>query len=231
MLDDSPFALPLPVQMLKEERVPVSSIPLGLLLNRYVGDLDVRVNDTKSSSNKLPAVRTAGSIGGRERDLSGNAPSLLETPSLMHAPLPSTNKGKNPNSRRYIRGVLHPRPKSLYLGAIATFLIFWLVPASVISAVLLILSSEMSDRFAWVSPQLLWIQAALILVGALYLLYGLSGSCQICNQRLFIYRSHLKNSQAHHVFGLGYVIPLCLHLMVFRWFRCTHCGTPIRLKK
>jgi hypothetical protein len=27
------------------------------------------------------------------------------------------------------------------------------------------------------------------------------------------------------------VVPLCLHLLLFSWFRCSSCGTPVRLKK
>jgi hypothetical protein len=30
---------------------------------------------------------------------------------------------------------------------------------------------------------------------------------------------------------IGYIFPLCVHIILFRWFRCTHCGTPIRLKE
>ena len=59
----------------------------------------------------------------------------------------------------------------------------------------------------------------------------ISGSCLICWQKLFIHRSHLKNAKAHHLPVLGYILPLCFHLLVFRWFRCTHCGTPVRLKE
>lgn len=229
MLKVAPFALPLPVEALKENRVAVADIPEGHLLNGYAGDLEVRV------SSNAPVAKTRGLEAYRktpraEKSVSEWSSGAKEA-SLVTTPLPATNRGRNPNSRWFIRGVLHNHPMHLRLGAFATFLIVWLVPAGVVSAVLLILSSEMPKHFEWVSPQLVWIPAALTVVGTIYLIFGLSSKCCICNQKLFIYRSKLKNAKAHHLPGLGYVLPLCVHLILFRWFRCAHCGTPVRLKK
>lgn len=89
----------------------------------------------------------------------------------------------------------------------------------------------MPGRFAWVPPWLLWFPATLPLFGIAWVIWGLNGSCRICGQKLFLHRSHLKNAKAHHVRGLGYIIPLCFQILLFRWFRCTHCGTPVRLKE
>ena len=228
MLKAAPHALPLPVEALKKHRVKVLEIPKGLLLNHYIGDLDVRVSESAPKGRPMALDHYRKKAGGKDGELDWWTKA---EPSLLSTPLESTNKGKNPNSRWYIRGVLHPNPMSLYLAAMATFLIIWMIPAALISVGLLILSSQQPERFEWVSPQLLWVPAGLALVGLVYLVFGLSGRCKVCNQRLFIYRSRFKNAEAHHFPGMGYVLPLCLHLMVFRWFRCTHCGTPIRLKK
>lgn len=229
MLKHAPLAIPLPVDLLREHRVAVSDIPEGQLLSHYPGDLEVRISDHH------PRARTAGLEGFRmapgAKAANSERSAKQEQPSLVHTPLASTNKGRNPNSRWFIRGVLHDHPKALWIGAFTTFLIFWLVPASVVSSVLLILSSQMPTSFDWVSPQLLWLPTAMLVCGILYLIFGLSSSCRICNQKLFIYRARSKSAQAHHIPGFGYVLPLCVHLMVFRWFRCAHCGTPIRLKK
>lgn len=229
MLRAAPFALPLPVEALKENRVKVSDIPEGHLLNGYAGDLDVRVstNSPLAKSKGLNAYRKAPRS---ERSASEWSSGEKEA-SLVSTPLPATNKGRNPNSRRFIRGVLHDRPLHVSLGALATFLIVWLVPAGVVSAVLLILSSEMPKSFEWVSPHLVWVPAALTVVGTIYLIFGMSSKCCVCNQKLFIYRSKLKSEKAHHIPGFGYVLPLCVHLILFRWFRCSDCGTPVRLRK
>jgi hypothetical protein len=41
----------------------------------------------------------------------------------------------------------------------------------------------------------------------------------------------LKNRKAHHIPVLGYVFAVAVHIVLFRWFRCTYCGTPVRLKE
>jgi hypothetical protein len=41
----------------------------------------------------------------------------------------------------------------------------------------------------------------------------------------------LKNKKAHHLPMLGYIGALALHVMTFKWFNCTFCGTSIRIKK
>jgi hypothetical protein len=127
--------------------------------------------------------------------------------------------------------VLHSHPVSVYIGALVTLVLMIMVPLSVISAALLFLSGEMPERFGWVPGWMLVIPVALPLFGIAYMIWGLSGSCRICGQRLFTHKSHLKNIKAHHVPGLGYVMPLCFQILIFRWFRCTHCGTPVRLKE
>lgn len=150
---------------------------------------------------------------------------------LIRAPRSTTNKGRSPESRWYIRGVLHSHPYSIYFGALATLIVMFLVPAAVVSAALLLLSAEKPEAFSWVPSWLLAFPALLPAFGMAYLIWGYPGTCRICTQKLFVHRSHLKNSKAHHVKGLGYVLPLCLQILVFRWFRCTHCGTPVRLKE
>ena len=40
-----------------------------------------------------------------------------------------------------------------------------------------------------------------------------------------------KHIKAHRFPGMGYVVPLCFHMLTFGWFRCSSCGTPVRLKK
>ena len=150
---------------------------------------------------------------------------------LIRTPRVATNKGRDPRSRWYIRGVLHSHPRSIYLGAVATLLVIIMIPLAMVASALLLASVELPERFGWVPEWLLAVPVALPLFGIAYLIFGLGGSCRICGQKLFTHRSHLKNSKAHHVRGLGYILPLCAQILLFRWFRCTHCGTPVRLKE
>ena len=256
MLAAAPFAIPLPARVLMENQLGVSDIPAGILLNRYSGDLDVRI-EAKLPKSKQPKassasgyVQIADSSPGsrldidtsRVRTMDDAPPALLRTASvktspandrvaLLRAPRSETNRGKDPSSRWYIRGVLHNSPVKIYLGAFVTLVLIFMIPLSVLSAGLLLLSGEKPESFSWVPGWLLAVPVTLPLFGIAWMLWGLNGACRICGQKLFVHRSHLKNSKAHHLRFLGYVLPLCCQILVFRWFRCTHCGTPVRLKE
>lgn len=255
MLAVAPFAIPLPARILVENQLGVSDIPAAILLNRYSGDLDVKVDERLPKSRQPKQAPVSGYV-----QIADTSPARIEIDTskmrstenlgdpmlkvaavktspandrvaLLRAPRTSTNKGRDPQSRFYIRGVLHSHPVSIYVGAVVTLILMVMIPAAVISAALLFLSGEKPEQFAWVPKWLLAFPLALPVVGVAYLIWGLSGSCRICGQKLFSHRSHLKNIKAHHVRGLGYILPLCFQILIFRWFRCTHCGTPVRLKE
>lgn len=177
------------------------------------------IADMEPSAERVPTAKAPSK--GSEND----------RVALIRAPLEKTNRGRDPRSRWYIRGVLHTHPFSMAFGAIITLIMAVLIAPAVTASALLLLSDLYPSAFSWVSPWLLVLPCALPVVGSLYLVFGARGKCRICNQRQFFPRSCLKNSRAHHIPGLGYIIPVALHMLVFRWFRCTCCGTPVRLKK
>jgi Domain of unknown function (DUF4332) len=257
MLAIAPFAIPLPARILVANRLGVADVPPAILFNRYAGELlDVR-SGRKLPENRSPKpaavtnhyVRIAETAGQRmeidttklrsTQDMGeplARMPSVKVSPAndrvaLLRAPRSETNKGRDPQSRWYIRGVLHSHPRSIMMGALVTLLLILVVPVGITSAVLLLLSGEMPGHFSWVPGWIIVFPLVLPVFGVLYLIWGIGGSCRICGQSLFRHRSHLKNSRAHHVPGLGYIVPLCFHILTFSWFRCTHCGTPVRLKE
>jgi hypothetical protein len=256
MLAAAPFAIPLPARILVANRLGVADIPPAILFNRYAGDLNVR-SGNKLPENRGPRpaapanhfVRISEPTNqrmeidtARMRSTQNMGEPMVRMPSvkvspandriaLLRAPRTETNRGRDPQSRWYIRGVLHSHPLSIMMGALVTLLLLLFVPAAIISAVLLLLSGEMPGHFSWVPGWLIVFPLVLPVFGILYVIWGINGSCRICGQSLFRHRSHLKNSRAHHVPGLGYIVPLCFQILVFRWFRCTHCGTPVRLKE
>ncbi|MEO0018517.1 MAG: hypothetical protein RLZZ522_1800 [Verrucomicrobiota bacterium] len=268
MLATAPFAIPLPARQLMDQQLAVADIPPAILLNRYSGDLEIRVVDRKAASGipraplhprgragAAPYVQLADptpqrlqldnsrvrSIADLTKDdnplptaaaatTSGTLPEN-DRVALIRTPLAATNRGRDPQSRSYIRGVLYPHPLTLAFGALITLTLAVVLVPAMLASVLLLLSVIWQDAFSWVSPWLLVFPCALPVVGLLYLIYGTKGKCRICNQRLFFPRACLKNSKAHRLFGLGYIIPVCLHMLLFSWFRCTYCGTPVRLKK
>lgn len=150
---------------------------------------------------------------------------------LMRAPREKTNRGKNHHSRRYIRGVLHTQPWSLRLGAVFTLLLLVNTPIAIVSGVLLLVSREKPETFHWVGEWILFFPIVLPITGLSYILWGMTGKCRICTQKFFVHKGALKHIKAHRRPGMGYVVPLCLHLLAFNWFRCSSCGTPVRLKK
>lgn len=258
MLEGAPLAIPLPARFLMARQLAVSDIPMAILLNSYCGDFDVRTGRRLPGVRqaKVKPVAASGnyvrlSEGGNQRleiDTSRlrstsdagepmvRLPAVKTSPAndrvaLIRAPRSETNKGRNPQSIWYIRGVLHSHPKSIIAGAFVTLLLFVVTPLAVSSSVLLLLSGEMPRDFGWVPGWLIVFPLTLPLFGLCYLIWGLGGSCRICGQSLFRHGQHRKNSRAHHVPGLGYILPLCFHILLFRWFRCTHCGTPVRLKE
>ena len=257
MLERAPFAIPLPGKIMMENKLGVSDIPAGLLLNRYSGDLDVRIGDPESPAPDVPIRRAPAATEQRattqptrrQFDVSNLKPATTESQvrgtrvpkskeghehdrvALIRAPLEKTNRGKNPNSRRYIRGVLHTHPWSLRVGAVFSLLLLVNLPLAVISAFLLLISRENPGALPWVPEWILAFPIALPIIGIGYMIWGFNGKCRICTQKLFVHKAALKHIKAHRLPGLGFVIPLCLYLLLFNWFRCSSCGTPVRLKK
>lgn len=255
LLGEAPFAIPLPARFLMDEKLAVGDIPAAILLNRYSGDLEVRIEDrVPAPKHKRPVpsmgnIRIADTSASRiEIDtsrikstdtLAGTTPRIPTTDlanrddrvALIRGPKEETNRGRNPQSRRYIRGVLHSHPFGLRVGAVVTLLMMVLLPLGVVSAALLLLSREVPLQFGWVPEWLLAFPVSLPVFGFIYMIWGTGGCCRICGQKQFVPKACLKNSKAHHIRGLGHIIPVCLHILLFQWFRCTYCGTPVRLKK
>jgi len=254
MLAHAPFAIPLPARHLIAKELAVSDIPPGILLNRYSGDLEIRVEDRlPGQKNPRPSAsgyvqiaenqqqraeidparfRTMAEAAINPKRSPGSSESLEpDRVALIRGPRDSTNEGKDPSSRFYIRGILHSHPYSIYVGAFVTLLTMVAMPVAVISSGLLLLSEQKPQRFGWVPPWFLVFPILLPVIGVAWLIWSSGGSCRVCGQKLFTPKKCLKNAKAHHVRGLGYILPLCFHILLFKWFRCTHCGTPVRLKK
>lgn len=255
MLADAPFAIPLPAKILVDQRLAVGDVPPAILLNRYSGDLEVKVEErvpalkygrpaTPSSNVRLADVSgtrrdidvskirsTDVLAGGTVRSVVVNPNPDNERVALIRGPRVETNRGRDPESRFFIRGVMHSHPISMAVGALVTLLLAIMLPVGIISSLLLLLSREKPANFGWVPEWLLAFPVSLPVFGILYLIWGLNGSCRICGQKQFVPRMCLKNSKAHSFPGLGHIIPACFHMLAFKWFRCTYCGTPVRLKK
>ena len=261
MIAMSPLALPLPGKFLAAKHVPVQEIPEAILLTAARGDISIRLGTkssvkaqekivTKTAVNHSSYVNSI-SFGQKKEEvnlsrirstqefLDPNAQPQQEDQKnraeerlrLLRAALPETNQGVNPASRRYIRGVLHFNPKQVWWGAVFALATHILVPAGIIAAFLLLLKDGGQSYFQWVPSWFLGFPLSVFVVGLLYLLVSYQSSCRICGQKCFVPRRCLKNKKAHHIPFLGYVFSVALHIILFRWFRCSFCGTPVRLKE
>ncbi len=258
LLSSAQLAIPLPARVLVASKLSVSDVPSAMLLSQLAGQHDVKGSHRIPGSRALKTQNS--SISGHYVKLSDvSVPRLeidtsrlrttteLEGLKVRSVPVPSspendrvalirtpkteTNKGRTPDSRRYIRGVLHTHPRSILVGAAVTLLAVLFTPLGIISALLLLLSREMPIEFSWVPGWTIFFPLVLPIIGGSYLIWGFGRTCRICGIGLFRHGGHLKNARTHHVPYLGYIIPLCVHILLFRWFRCTHCGTPVRLKE
>ena len=252
MLVRAPCAIPLPSKIMMGKGLRVSDVPAGILLNRYSGDLEVRVGNPAPPKSELPTRRKSGDLESFSKSLPPQVSTSISAQpakekgnrvpgsksgheedriALIRAPRAETNLGKDPESRQYIRGVLHTHPWHLRFGAVFSLLLLANLPIAVASSFLLLASEEKPKIFAWVPQWWLAFPIALPITGLGYLLWGLTGKCRICNQKLFARKGALKHEKAHRIPGMGFIAPLCLHLLAFNWFRCSSCGTPVRLRK
>ncbi len=266
MLASAPIALPIPARTLAEKGIAPSEIAVAPLLNRALGDLEVRISVERPQRKDLPdapagsrrsqalasvQVSDVGFTSGRRgfdasrvrtiEEAQGDAPPVRAATTspgveddritLLRAPRPETNAGRKPGSRFYIRGVLHDRPLKVWFGGLFAILLQLSVPLAILSAPLLILSDQMPDNFDWVPGWIIAFPIMVPVIGILYALVSTGAKCRVCAQRMYVPKHCLKNRKAHHLPLLGHIGAVALHVMTFKWFNCTFCGTSIRIKK
>jgi hypothetical protein len=132
------------------------------------------------------------------------------------------NEGKKLHSRSFIRGVLNPHTWRMRLASVITLVMFALMPLSLVA-----LGMVMKTKNLW------WfiVPGVFLVIFFFYLTVATRMKCRVCGQPVFSPKSCRKHIKAHRIRLLGYIIPTCLHMIVFHWFRCTYCGTSVRLRK
>ena len=143
---------------------------------------------------------------------------------LVNAPRPETNKGREPHSRSYIRGVLHPRPWHVRSGALVSLLALPMIPLTFVG---LGLMAAFPEKWMLFLP----IPILAVVAGLLYLIVATKPRCRICGQPMFVPKRCFRHVKAHRFPLIGYIIPTALHMLTFKWFRCIFCGTAVRLKE
>ena len=182
-------------------------------------------------TSRVRAIEPDESEEGHESHRERRRQTRDERLTLLRTTKESTNRGRKPGTRRYIRGVLHDRPYKVWFGCLVVILFQVTVPLSIISAVLLALAEHSPTKLEWIPPWIIVFPIVLPILGILYFMVSFGVKCRVCGQKVLVHRHCRKNSKAHHIPGLGYVLPLAVQTLFFLWFNCTFCGTSIRIKE
>ncbi|MGA0853769.1 MAG: DUF4332 domain-containing protein [Luteolibacter sp.] len=249
LLESAPVAMSLPARMMIQNKLGVADVPEALPMDEIAcylgadrmiesalvksGGGNVRLADANATKLDIDTsrVRSIEEFADPSAQSVDHSSDEVDRITLLRSPRKESNEGVDPNSRHYLRGILHKNPVRIYLGALVTLRMMLSIPVAVASALLLLASTNTPKYFAWVPSWLIVFPLILPLIALGYAVFGNICSCRVCCQKLFVPKTHLKSPRAHHVKVLGYILPLCVHIVLFRWFRCTHCGTPIRLKE
>jgi hypothetical protein len=140
---------------------------------------------------------------------------------------PEINRGRKMHSRAYIRGVLHPQPIRVKLGAFLSALTIGLLPLSLMAGGAILFFKDDHELVIWSAA----VPVASVILGLMYLIFARPVKCRVCGQPLFAAKSCRRNPQGHRIPFLGYILPTSFQLLIFHWFRCMYCGTSIRLKE
>lgn len=239
MLLNAPEALPLHPSLIRRHKLAVDDIPEGVLLTQCTGEVEINVLTTPRMANaqrrEADSKRTGLMVSRiRDFDKAGNGDhhvKPLDKGKTKESVSDSVglNAGLRPESRRFVRGVLHPYPVSVRVSAFFAVLVQLLLAANLIGIPWLLIHEFLSGE------SMLWwvvgLAGGLVLSALCYLFWGMSARCRVCGQRQFAPKKCLKNKKAHHIALIGYIFPTALHALFFKWFYCTYCGTAVRLKK
>jgi hypothetical protein len=125
------------------------------------------------------------------------------------------------------RGVVYPNPLRAVIGAIISLAWRLGVIVSIVGLPYLVFNTPKGAPPP-VKQALPWL-GCLLLMGVFQLFILDRTRCRICTCHLFYSKRCIKNTKAHYFALFGYVASLCLHMLIFQWFRCMYCGTAIRL--
>lgn len=218
--DEIPEAEPAPAPQPVAPRVQTTA-PAVALENKPLGPVDQDGHWLGMDRKRLQNLDDYAANERGIRPLRRSANSASPSPAKVKADAQGTT------SRRTRKGVLYPFPLRVILGALISLLWrFGLIATCVLLPWIILTQPEGAERP--VSLILTWV-GVLLLVGCMQLWIASSVRCRVCSCHLFVSKRCFKNSRAHLITGLGYVVSLALHALLFQWFRCMYCGTAIRL--
>jgi len=240
MLAVSPRAEPLDAESMHDRKLSFADMPDGLLLSRCEGKIKINIMTTLGRADahiRQNEVRRLGLKASRIRNFED-----LESGDHHVKPLErgdvkdenalseGLNKGVKHGSRRFIKGVVNPNPVRMYLGALSSILFVITLAANVVGIVSIYLfRTYISDEL--IIGSMIGLIATLFVAVLCYLYLASKARCRVCGQLPLMPKKCAKHRKAHHIPGIGYILPTALQMIFYKWFYCTYCGTAIRLKK
>lgn len=205
-LRDLPVAAPLSA---KGAALPARERPVSAGVKAHPEALEL----DRVASIDFPAAPLPSSGGVKERN----------SESVNRKALERTNRGVSPNSRRFVRGVLHHAPRQILLAAFFSLTIRLALVVGVVTMGLFV--------FGAVEKDALWGLLAIPVLGLGYLATFRKARCRVCGVQEFFPSGARKHIKTHRFLFLGPIASTSLHVLIFKWFHCMFCGTAIRVKK
>ena len=236
-------AYPVSAESILKNKIEVGDVPV---MDKFLEGRDLYVEEVrkidsepfelKATVREISSKTPAKKISSKEdigESISGSEKSELEPLErnkefdLRKMATPELNVGRTMHSRAYIRGVLHPQPLRVKVGAFFTVLTIVSLPLSFLAGGALLFFKDDHELVIWSAA----VPVASVVLGLMYLMFARPMKCRVCGQPLFVAKSCRRNPQGHHIPFLGYILPTSFQLLIFHWFRCMYCGTSVRLKE
>ena len=240
MLSLSPVAEPLDPLLMADQDLSMDDITDGILLNQCEDDVKINIMTTLGRADSLfrkDEVERAGLNSSRIRNFDDLDSTVQYVKPLDRGPQKEAvtlseelNQGVDSRSRKFIKGVFHPQVKTVRVAAVTAILFVAILVVNISSLLGLFLyrtNLELGVVMGWVIGLLL----LLLITAATYVYFGTRARCVVCRQPPLMPKKCIKHKKAHHVKGIGYILPTALQLLIYKWFYCTYCGTALRLKK
>lgn len=240
MLSLSPVAEPLDPLLMEDEHISVDELQEGVLLNHCDSKLKINIMTTLGRADTIFRQDEAERVGlnsSRIRNFDDLDSSVQYVKPLERGSLKDTivvseglNQGVDPKSRKFIKGVFHADASTVRIAALAAIVLAATLIVNIVSLLGLFIYRtrlELGLVVGWVIGLLLF----LVVTAGLYFYYASKAKCVVCRQPSLMIKKCMKHKKAHHVKGIGYILPTAIQLLSHKWFYCTYCGTAIRLKK
>ncbi len=228
--------LPLAVVRQEVSEIPVEEMPLvaagSVKTEESAHGREEEVEEMVSPVSPLPAEPVAKVIAEPRKQHAVSNSSNQVAREVVHSKsgasinrkaLESTNRGKKPSSRRFVRGILHPSPYRVMIAAF--FAILVRVVFLGVLALLVLLFLEQVETWT------LWLTLILPVVALFHFATVGKARCRVCGLKEFVPSGAHKHRDSHRIPLVGPIFSTALHLLLFKWFRCMFCGTPIRIRK